>query len=68
MQHERSGRGSVADAPTASRVFGREAVATLAQGELHFPDAGLERHAEVLARRHRIPVTHARIVVEAVRP
>lgn len=69
MQHERSGRGSVADAPTASKVVGREATVTLAQGECRFLDVdGLELHAEVLARRHRIFLSHARVYAQAVRP
>lgn len=64
-----SGRGGAANAPIAlKQETGREANAKLAQGDFSFPDVAVERHAEVLAFRHRIPLTHARVFAEAVRP
>lgn len=68
MQHDHSGHGGAANAPDALKQAGREANAKLAQGDFSFPDIAVERRAEVLAFRHRIPLTHARVFAEAVRP
>jgi hypothetical protein len=69
MRSETVRRGGVCRAPDALEIVGREASNKLAQGECRFLDVdGLELHAEVLARRHRIFLSHARVYAQAVRP
>ena len=70
MQRDPSGLGGAGTAPSASQTvscLAAEAV-QIAQGACEFQDAGHVRLANVLALRHRIPLSHARVFAEAVRP
>jgi hypothetical protein len=70
MQLDPSGLGGAGTAPAASQQFSSLAaeVFQIAQGACEFQDAGHVRLANVLALRHRIPLSHARVFAEAVRP
>lgn len=70
MQLDPSGLGGAGTAPAASQTVSSLAAEAqeIAQGACEFQDSGHARLAHVLALRHRILLSHARVLAEAVKP
>jgi hypothetical protein len=64
MRSETVGRGSVADAPTASKVSGREAKESIAHSAAPHKEEGLCFLASCLARRYRLSLAIAWVAAE----
>lgn len=70
MQPDRDGRGCVGGAPGTLVSFssGEAENPRLPQAAMAHQGADIGWLADTLARRHLIPLSHARVFAEAVRP